>query len=327
MNSKKYRYAFIALPNFSLFPYVSAIEVLRMANQILDKKVYEWEVVSFSEGSKVEASCGFEFKPKFINPSENSDYSAVFICGGINIREACTPLMLGGLQKLAKQDMTLGSFSTGSYILAKAGLLNGYQFTIHWDSIAATREEFPSLRIRDDIYVIDKDRYTCAGGSAAIDMMLDVVREQQGWDLATSISDQFLIDRVRTPQDHQRIPLRHQLGTNQPKLTEVAKLMASNLEEPLSIGDLAEYVGISKRQLERLFKQNLGSTPTQYYISLRLKSARRLLIQTEKSIIDISFSCGFSSAAHFSRCYRRMFGSAPREDRKRLLVNRKKYTC
>jgi transcriptional regulator GlxA family with amidase domain len=316
--SEKYKYAFLIVPNFSLFPYSSAIEVLRMANQILKKNVYSWETISFAS-NRVEASCAMEFHPKLHSSSDTFDYSAVFVCGGNHIREASVPETITGLKGLYKQNVPIGSFSTGSYLLAKAGLLDGYQCTIHWDRIAATREEFPRINFRDDIYFIDRDRYTCAGGAAAIDMMLDIVKEQQGGNLAASISDQFLIDRIRTPHDHQRVPLRHKLGTNQPKITEAAKLMDSNLEEPLSIGELAAYVGISKRQLERLFQQYLKCTPLKYYTSLRLKSARRLLMQTEKSILDISCACGFSSAAHFSRSYYGMFGLPPSEDRRRLL--------
>jgi transcriptional regulator GlxA family with amidase domain len=282
------------VPGFPLVPYSAAIETLRMANNLQRENLYTWETVTIS-GHPVAASSGLEVIPKRAAISTTS-FSSLFVCGGIKIRDAWKPNMGGWLQMLAKKKIPLGALSTGSYLLAKAGLLEGYRCAIHWDRLATTREEFPNVQFSNAIYEIDRDRYTCAGGITAIDMMLHLISLDHGKELD------------------------HEIGTSQPRLTEAAILMAANLEEPLSIEELASYVGVSRRQLERLFRCYLDRTPTQYYIGLRLKDARRLLMQTEKSITEISIYCGFASAGHFSKCYRDEFGLPPRADRKRLLA-------
>ena len=204
--------------------------------------------------------------------------------------------------------------------MAKSGLLNGVRCTLHWENIVSTREEFPKVIITSDIYEIDKNRYTCAGGTTSIDLMLELVARAHGRELAAAISEEAVIDRIRTKDDQQRIPLRQKIGTSQPKLTEAVKLMEANLEEPISPDELAGYVGISRRQLERLFRTYLDCTPSRYYLELRLRNARMLLLQTENSIVEISLMCGFISTPHFSKCYREMFGLPPRDERRRLLV-------
>ena len=314
---KPRHFGFLIVPGFPLVPYSAAIETLRMANNLQRDNLYTWETVTIS-GQPVAASSGLEVIPKRAAISSTS-FASLFVCGGINIRDAWKPEMGGWLTVLSKKKIPLGALSTGAYLLAKAGLLEGYRCAIHWDRLATTREEFPKVRFSNAIYEIDRDRYTCAGGITAIDMMLHLISLDHGKKLAQAISDQLVLERMRCTLDQQRIPLHHEIGTSQPRLTEAATLMAANLEEPLSIGELASYVGVSRRQLERLFRCYLNRTPTQYYIGLRLNDARRLLMQTEKSITEISIYCGFASAGHFSKCYRDEFGLPPRADRKRLL--------
>jgi transcriptional regulator GlxA family with amidase domain len=149
--------------------------------------------------------------------------------------------------------------------------------------------------------------------------MHHLISRQYGRVLAAAVSETILVDHVRNMTDRQRVPLRQQIGTSQPKLTEAVMLMEANIEDPLTPDELSSLVSISRRQLERLFRSYLNCTPTQYYLGLRLRNARRLLLQTEKAIIDISLVCGFSSAPHFSKCYRDMFGLPPRDERRLLL--------
>lgn len=316
-SGKPRHFGFLIVPHFPLVPYASAIEALRMANGIQGEKLYTWEPITLN-GEPVSASCGLEVMPKR-STADTTSFSALFVCGGIKIREAWSPELGSWLKVLANKGVALGAVSNGSYLLAKAGLLDGYRCAIHWDRLATTREEFPNLSFSNSIYELDRDRYTCAGGVTAIDMMLELISQEHGKKLAQAISDQLVVDRMRCTLEQQRIPLHHEIGTSQPKLTEAAILMSTNLEEPLNTEELAGYVGISRRQLERLFKHHLNCTPTKYYVGLRLKAARRLLIQTEKSITEISIFCGFSSIGHFSKCYRDEFGLPPRSDRLRLL--------
>ena len=206
---------------------------------------------------------------------------------------------------------------TGAYLLARAGLLDGYRCTIHWENIASLREEFPAVIVSDDLFVIDRDRITSAGGQAATDMMLKLIEQRHGNAIAAHVSEQMLCDRMRGTSDRQRIPLHLSIGTNQPKLTEAVTLMEANIEEPISLDELSNYVGISRRQLERLFQKHLNCVPTRYYLNLRLNRARLLLLQTSKSIVEIALACGFISAPHFSKCYRDLFGIPPRDERRR----------
>ena len=311
-------FTFLILPGFSLIAYAAAIDTLRLANTVSSEKLYTWETVTPTE-EIVQASNGLTVIPDRVLGAVK-ECSTVFVCGGIDIRNAWSDGLSKKLQSLDRRGVAFGSFCTGTYILAKAGLLRGYRCTIHWENLSAMREEFPSLDLTDDIYEIDRNRYTCAGGITPIDMMFHLIAFQHGRKLAAAITEEFLVDHVRNMTDHQRIPLRQRIGTGQPKLTEAVLLMEANIEEPLTPTELSGLVEISRRQLERLFRSCLDSTPIQYYLRLRLRNARRLLLQTEMTIIDISLACGFSSAPHFSKCYRDLFGHPPRDERRLLLV-------
>lgn len=312
------RYGFLVMPGFSMIAFAAAIDTLRLANRVSNQHLYEWETLS-TDGGAVTASNGLEVTPQHSIKSYRN-YSALFVCAGTRVQAGWSRMLGESLRIASKKGIALGSLCTGSYLLAKANMLEGYRCTIHWERLASTREEFPKLNLTDDIYEIDRDRYTCAGGTTPIDMMLELISHEHGSGMSAAISEEILVDRVRSMQDHQRIPLRQQLGTSQPKLTEAVLLMESNLEEPLSPDELASYVNISRRQLERLFRSYLHCTPTQYYLRLRLRNARLLLLQTEKSIVEISLACGFASAPHFSKCYRDMFSLPPRDERRLLLV-------
>jgi transcriptional regulator GlxA family with amidase domain len=240
----------------------------------------------------------------------------LFVCSGINVANAYNKNLKNALAKFAAQKVPLGSMCTGAYLLARAGLLDGYKCTLHWENMASMREEFPKLHITDDLFVIDRDRYTCAGGSASFDMMINIMTKFHPDTPVSDISELFMWDRVRGQNDHQRMPLQVQLGTNHGNLVEAVTLMENNIEEPISLEELSQYVGVSRRQLERLFRKYLDCVPTRYYMNLRLKHARQLLLQTNKSIIEVALACGFVSAPHFSKCYRDYFGVPPRDERR-----------
>ena len=305
------------MPNFSLVAFALAIETLRVSNNIKGSELYKWEILT-STNDVVKASNGFEFKP-YKKLQDVESYEILFVCGGNRVQSYWTDSIGRWLRQQDIKGVPLGSLCTGAYILGRAGLLNNYRCTMHWDHIAATREEFPNLQLTDDIYEIDRDRYTCAGGTASIDLMHYLITIHHGRQLAAAVSEKLMVDHVRNMDDPQRIPLRQQIGTGQPKLIEAVRLMETNLEECLSPKELSAYVELSVRQLERSFRMYLECTPMQYYLKLRLRNARRLLLQTERSTGDISLACGFNSAAHFSKSYRDMFDISPREQRKMIL--------
>ncbi len=314
---KPEHFGFLQVPNYSMIAFSSAIEPLRMANRDAGKELYRWSVYTI-DGLPEKASNGLEITPD--GSLENaSDMSILFVCGGADIVDTWSKQLQFALRRIAKRNnIKLGALCTGSYLLARAGLLDGYKCTIHWENIASLREEFPEVRVGDDLFLIDRDRITCAGGQAAMDMMLKLIHDRHGNKLVTHISEQFMCERIRSSDDRQRIPLHLALGSNQPKLTEAVTLMEANIEEPISLDELSNYVGISRRQLERLFQKHLNCVLTRYYLNLRLNRARLLLLQTSKSIVDIALACGFISAPHFSKCYRDLFGIPPRDERRKL---------
>lgn len=315
MTNGPLRLGFLLIPGFSMLAFTSAVESLRMANRLSDKELYRWTVIT-RDGQPVAASNGLRIIPDhaMLDPVL---LAALFVCGGIDVSRAWHKDIGAWLRNLARRGVALGGLCTGSYLLAKADLLKGYRCTIHWENLASLREEFAGLIVSTELFEIDRDRYTCSGGTAPLDMMLHLISQQHGRHLAAAISEMFICERIRGRNDRQRIPLKLRLGTSQPKLIEAVSLMEANIEEPMSPDELAHHVGLSRRQLERLFQKYLSCVPTRYYLELRLARARQLLLQTNLSIVDVALACGFVSAPHFSKCYRDFFGTPPRDERRR----------
>jgi transcriptional regulator GlxA family with amidase domain len=314
MGTASPHFGFFLIPSFSMIAFSNALEPLRMANYLSGRELYRFTCYT-PDGEAVAASNGLKLNPDRAL-TLNNDLDVLLVCGGVDIERACSRELLNWLRKLANQKLILGGICTGTYLLAKAGLLDGYRCTIHWENLASLRENFPQLVISSELFELDRNRYTCSGGTAPLDMMLQLISHQHGQVLAASISEEFICERIRGRHDRQRIPLRLRLGTSQPKLIEAVALMEANLEEPMSPDELARHVGLSRRQLERLFQKYLNLVPTRYYLELRLHRARQLLLQTSMSIVDVAFACGFVSAPHFSKCYRDYFGIPPRDERR-----------
>jgi transcriptional regulator GlxA family with amidase domain len=311
-------FKFLVLPGFSLVPYATAIDILRLANRNSGKTLYSWQTISPTKDI-VYSSSNLAIYPEYIFTG-NEECDLFFVCGGTKIASRWEDSIGTKLRSIDAKGIDIGAVCTGTFILAMAGLLDNYRCTIHWQNLSATREKFPLLNLTDDVFEVDRNRYTCAGGITSIDLMFRILVLQQNQELAASVIETILVERVRSMSDTQVIPLRQKLGTNQPKLESAVKLMETNIEEPLNPSDIARLVNISRRQLERLFNSHLNSTPTRYYLELRLKNARRLLLQTGLPIIEISLVCGFSSAPHFSKCYRDLFERSPSEERRLFLV-------
>jgi len=312
--TKIHRIGFLLVHNFSLIAFSSAFDALRMANRMREEKIYEWRVLTY-DGQPITSSSGLTITPDG-DVAGGSDLDVLFVCAGDKVHLTLDKPLLSWLRKLAQTKTALGAICTGSYLLAHAGLLNGYRCTIHWENMASMREEFPTAVVTQELFEIDRDRYTCSGGTAPLDMMLNIISRQHGAQLAVAVSEEFICERIRGQHDRQRVPLRLHLGTSQPKLMEAVALMEANLEEPMSLDELARHVQLSRRQLERLFQKHLSCVPTRYYLELRLAKARQLLLQTSMSIVDVAFASGFVSAPHFSKCYRDFYGIPPRDERR-----------
>ncbi|MCG8692249.1 MAG: GlxA family transcriptional regulator [Minwuiales bacterium] len=308
------RIGFFLVPNFSLICFSSAVEPLRSANRLSGRTLYHWELISAS-GTSVMASGGISLEPAR-EIADVQHMPTVAVCGGMGTHAFDDKRVLNWLRRLARQGANIGAISTGSHVLARAGLLDDYRCTVHWEDLAAFRESYPELDVSDEIFEIDRSRFTCSGGTASMDMMLHVISMQHGYDLAAAVAEQFMHERIRDRHDHQRMNLRARLGVAHPKLLAVVSRMEETLEMPLSRAELAHGVGLSTRQLERLFRKYLYRTPTRFYLELRLERARLLLRQTTMSVLDVALACGFVSASHFSKCYREHFQRRPGEERR-----------
>jgi len=302
-------FGFLTLRRFSMIAFTSAIEPLRMANHLSGQSIFRWSIYTL-DGQPVAASNGLT-----VAPTQRIDCSALpdilFVCGGIDVQQATDETTIRLLRRIARKRIALGALCTGTYALARAGLLDGYRCAIHWENLSALRETSPQTEFTPDLFVIDRDRYTCTGGIAPLDLMLHLITPRVGELLAAGISDQFIVARVRDGADPQRIPLATRLRGFHRSLFQAASAMEAYIEEPLSQGEIARIAGVSARQLQRLFRRSLGLTPTQYYLDRRLCRARELLLQTDMPITGITLACGFRSIAYFSKAYRAMFGRSP----------------
>ena len=307
---------FLLLPQFSMMAFVSAVEPLRVANRLAGRLLYRWEIVS-RDGQSVEASNGMALvADRAIDTAPI--YAMAITCAGFDPDEHYDRRIKSWLSKLNSAGSDLGAMDTGSFILARAGLLDGYRATTHWESLDSFRESFPKVEVENALFIIDRNRLTCAGGTAALDMMLHLISVQHGHRLATAVSEQFIHARIRDPQDRQRMEPRVRQGISHSGLARAIALMESNLEDPLDAERLADAAGLSLRQLERLFRRHFKMTPRRYYLDLRLQRARALLQYTDLPVVEIAVACGFGSAAHFSRSYHAWTGKAPSGERRRV---------
>ncbi|HZS84447.1 MAG TPA: GlxA family transcriptional regulator [Stellaceae bacterium] len=311
--SEALRIGFLTLPNYSMIAFTNAVEPLRMANRLSADTLFDWTALSL-DGAPVRASNGLAVVPTAA-AGVAGRLDMLFVCGGVDVAEAYDEATLAYLRRASRAGVTLGALCTGSYVLARAGLLDGYRCAIHWENIAAVRDEFPAVDFSSELFVIDRDRYTASGGIAPLDLMLNLIAARRGAELAVAISEGFILERIRGPLDQQRIPLLAQVGVGQQKIIAAASLMETHVEEPLSLAAIAARVGLSRRHLERLFKRHLDRHPARYYRELRLNRARQLLLQTNMSVMAITVGCGFQSAPHFTRCYKELFGRTPSAER------------
>ncbi|KYC25379.1 GlxA family transcriptional regulator [Pseudomonas sp. ABFPK] len=309
---------FLVIPNFTTIGFASAVETLRMANLAARRAMFQTLIIA-ADMEPVSASNGMRILPEYtIKDAPKLDM--LFVVGPNPIvSDHNTRAIVNWLRKLAHDQVALGGICTGSHLLARANLLTGYRCTIHWEDIEALKERFPGIIISSQLFELDRDRYTSSGGVASMDMFLQLIaREPGGREIAEHAAELLLCDRVRSSQERQRVPLRQRLGTSQPKLSQVVSIMEANLEDPVTLEELAQLNNISVRQLERLFHKHLQSTPSQYYLELRLSRARQLLLHSESQVRDIALACGFVSPAHFSKCYSRFFGVSPMGERKQV---------
>ncbi|EEP63239.1 Transcriptional regulator, ARAC family [Brucella abortus str. 2308 A] len=318
---------FFLVPNFSMIAFATAIEPLRIANRMLGYDAYQWRLTSV-DGKPVTASNGVECA---VNASLEDERrylqreqrpSMVFVCSGVHVEEFRNKSVFAWLREEYNRGVAVGGLCTGAHILAAAGLLSGRRCAIHWENLPGFSEAFPKAEVYADLFEVDSNLYTCAGGTASLDMMLKLIGDDFDANLVNKICEQALTDRVRSPQDRQRLPLRARLGIQNSKVLTIIEMMEANLSEPQALINVAHTIGLSRRQVERLFRQEMGRSPARYYLEIRLDRARHLLLQSSMPVVEVAVACGFVSASHFSKCYRELYGRSPQQERaeRKILV-------
>jgi transcriptional regulator GlxA family with amidase domain len=306
--------AYLLVPQFSMMAFSAAIEPLRSANRMSSRRLFEWTLVSV-DGRKVSASNGIAIDVhRDLEQLTKTDM--LIVCAGLEPAQFAPGHGIHHhLRRLARHGALVGAISTGSFILADAGLLAGRRCTVHWEYADLLRSRYPALKVSRDLYVVDRDVFTCSGGTAALDMMLHFVSEASTPKVAVAVAEQFIHPQIRKQEDHQRLDVHARYGIDSPKLAEIIRLMEAAIENPLGMGQISAQVEISARQIERLFHEQVGASPKAFYLRLRLSRARTLLRQTIDPILAVAVECGFASTSHFSHAYKRAFGLAPSDER------------
>lgn len=319
---------FFLVPDFTMIAFATALDPLRSANRMLGYEAYRWRLTSI-DGKPVRASNGVLCAVDTSLDEERKKMSGAdrpnmaIVCSGIEVEKYHNRSTFAWLREEYNRGVAIGGLCTGAHILAAAGLLSNKRCAIHWENLPGFSELFPKANVFADLYEIDQNIYTCAGGTAALDMMLKLIGDDFDESLVNRVCEQVLTDRVRSPTDRQRLPLRARLGVQNSKVLNIIELMEANLSEPLSLIEIADHVDLSRRQIERLFRTEMGRSPARYYLEIRLDRARHLLIQSSMPVVEVAVACGFVSASHFSKCYRELYARSPQQervDRKHLLA-------
>ncbi len=312
--------AFVLLPRFSMIGLMAALEPLRVANNYRPG-TFSWRFVS-QEGAAVVASNEIPVQASQrlndIVPGVPGDSAAkaagapdmAVICSSWEHQRHLVPGILNPLRALARRGTVLAAMDTGPFVLARAGLLEGRRVAVHWESAAAFRESFPHIETTNALYEIDRDRITCSGGAAALDMMLDLIEAGHGRDLAVAVADQLLHPRFAGVAGTQ-LPVGTRLQITNARVAQIVEAMEGHMEDPLTNTQLARIGGLSVRHMERLFQADFATTPRLFYQRLRLDHAYHLLRDTKLGVLEAAIACGFRSHAGFTKAYRARFGAPP----------------
>ena len=301
--------SFVLLPKFTLLAFSSAIEPLRMANQLTGQVLFTWTTLS-EDGSAVACSNGVPIMVDGAWPQARPE-GIIFVCSGVEPEGTASVALGDWLRGLWRRGRVVGGLCTGAYALAAAGILGGRRFTMHWDNIDAFAENHPNLTPSRQVFCIDERVMTCAGGVAAADLMLKLIADRCGAELAQQVMNMCLLTQRRDEADQQTGSLAARLGTRHDKLLQAAIYLEARIEEGFDLDACAAHLNLSRRQIERLFATHLGVTPVRYMNDLRLARGRALLAETDMKVTDVAVASGFASASHFSKSFRKKYGVSP----------------
>lgn len=301
--------SFVLVPQFTMLAFTSAVEPFRVANQLSGKTLFEWAVWS-AEGEPVSASNGMTMVVDGALPAE-APPGYVLVCAGVEPERHLSRKLADWIRVQWRRGRTVGSLCTGAYTLARAGILKNRQFTLHWENIPGFRESWPDLEPERRLYCIDNRVITSAGGVAAAELALRLISDHYGPELGQAVMNMCLLSNLRLPNDDQMPSLAARLGTRNEHVVRAVAWLESRIADEFRLDDCAEHVGVTPRQIQRLFRRYLGVTPVQYLNSLRLSHGRMLLSETNMTVMEVAVACGYVSASHFAKSFRRKYGVAP----------------
>lgn len=313
------RFTFYLLDGFTQHTFTSALEALRLANDVLGRPYYIWRIVT-RDGQAAQSSCGTRMVADAALASERDGLHQpgrphmIVVCGGRAIPPADGKAE-GWLRMSRRSRVPVAGLAGGLYSLARAGVLDGRRCAVHWEHFPDFSERFFAAKARQTAFEIDGELFTCAGGNAPFDMFLRIVEDDLGRDVANRICEVALSERVRKAGERQRLPLQTRVGIDNRLLIGIIEQMEANLAEPLKLAEMSTPTGLSRRQIERLFRREMGQSPKRYYLQMRLERAHLLLVNSSLPVFEIAVACGFSSASHFSRTYRDTYGCTPQRTR------------
>lgn len=309
-------FAFLLVEDLTHMAFGCAVDPLRIANLISGQTLYEWTLVS-EEGPTVTCSNGIVSQVD-CTLDDMPAVDRLFVLSGIGVQARASRNLMNGIRRQARKGVKIGGLCSATWILARAGLLDGLKAAIHWDYHDAFMEEFPDVNLQRSVFVADEKIVTASGGTAAADLMLHLIEDRHGETLAADVADQMVYNTVRASSAEQRVSFQARHGIRNSHLTHAIRRMNETVEFPLSPSEIAAEIGISVRQLERLFGRYLNCSPKKYQVDIRLQKARHLLLQTEMPVTEVAFACGFKSSGHFARTYKSQFGISPGSQRGRL---------
>ena len=309
------RIGFLLLPGFSMVTLGAAADLLSVAGGLAGPSLYTSHTIGI-DGMPVEASSGLVVVPK-LSIEQASDFFIVLVVSNIDFAEFYDERAASWLRRQARAGSRIGSLGSGAVFIAKTGLLDGYRCTTHWRLFAEFARRFPAVVLTRDLFSIDRDRLSCAGGTAVLDLILALIAQDHSHEQAAEAAELLLHTRIRPSTESQRMAVQWRFNLTDKRLVRAIMLMEETLEKPASLPELTMAAGMSNRQFQRLFSRELGQSPARFYLELRLKHARMLLQRSTGSILDVALECGFSDPSHFTRQYRQLFGETPGQARRR----------
>lgn len=309
-------FVFLLVDDFSHLAFSCAVEPLRIANRVSGRPLYHWTLASADGVSAACSNRSVTLVDRGLEPLRHVD--RLLVVSGEDVQRRATPAILGYLRRERAAGTPMGAICSGAYLLADAGFLDGQTAAIHWEYHDLFAETFPEVHLVRGVFVADRKFITAAGGTAAADLMLHLIAAGHGADLATAVADQMVYNAVREATAEQRVSLQSRHGTRNPHLMRAVALVRENLEDPLSSAQIARELGISTRQIERLFQRHLGTSPKRFIMETRLTRARNLLVQSDRSVTEVAVACGFRTSSTFAKVYRAQFGVSPVAQRSTL---------